>query len=104
VAEFETVSVYVVDRVSVPLDPVIVIAYVPTGVSGAVEIVVADVQVGLHVCGVKVQVPSVGRPVQVNPTGSGDPDRRDAVTMGVADPPGATDPVEGFTETEKSNS
>ena len=103
VAEFETVRVYVAVRVNVPFEPASVIAYVPVGVFGDVVMVVVDRQVGMHVCGVNVQVLPLGRPEQENPTGCEAPERSVAVTTGTADPPGETDPEEGFTETEKSN-
>jgi hypothetical protein len=98
-----TVRENVVLRDIVPSEARIVITWVPLGVPEDVRIARDALHVGLHAGGVTVQVVPAGRSEHVNWTSWVEPERRVAVTVVLAVPPAATDPEDGFADTEKSN-
>ena len=88
---------------SVPAVPVMVIVYVPAGVVEAVEIVSADVKLGVPDGGVKVAVAPVGRPEAVRLTVLLKPPTEASETVAAAvDPPWTADPESGLTLMVKS--
>lgn len=97
-----TVSVNVVVCDPVAAVPVIVIAYVPTGVTLEVPIVNVDDDPELTDVGENDVVAPDGNPLALSDTDSALPEVTAVETVAVAPPPGATDAEVGLTAIEKS--
>lgn len=98
-----TTSEYETWRVIVPSEPMIDTEYLPGGVSAEVARETAALHVGLHDGGVKPHVVPKGRSAHENWTLWADPEMSVATTVVEVEPPGATEPEAGSSETEKSN-
>jgi hypothetical protein len=101
VGEF-TVSVRLVERLTAPAAPVTVMVAGPTGVDGAVVIVIVVLHAGLQLAGENDADAPVGRPDAEKLTGCVAPATKAAEIVDVAADPCVTDLLPSF-DSEKSN-
>jgi len=96
--------VYVAVLLIPPPLAVMVTVYVPAGVELDAVMVIVDENVGVPDDGLKLADAPDGRPEAERLTAGipADPDTAETVTVVEALPPGATVPLSGLTETEKS--
>ena len=98
-----TVKVYAADLIRVPAVPITDMLYVPVRVELVVDIVNAELHVGLQDVGLNEQVAPDGSPEQLKFTDCAGLLTREAVTVVLTEFPRMTEPEFGLDEIEKSN-